>query len=217
MTHYTSISDFLEAHGYKAEEDIACYLKWEGRNITQLIRYKDWKDLSLDAFIQKAREKGWVEDELETPTTIGYVQTPERVQLASGQWAVVADGKIQEITPLFSDEGRGRDPTWTIDIPNGRVEIVFYDRENSLSKQLTDDFHFTCSRWFAHGEHKFIAHVVRIETIGGEEDFKKRFTLRIQNFRRYDARVGISAEELQTGDMVMIDENGQVRRAGKKD
>jgi hypothetical protein len=59
MTTYTSISDFLEAHGYVVETDY--YVKKEGPQYTFIYPYQ-WQGLTVEAFMRKAREKGWVKE-----------------------------------------------------------------------------------------------------------------------------------------------------------
>ena len=57
MKHYTSISDFLEDYGWKAEDgEFTKFANYTFQRIT----HEDWKGLSLEAFMRKARIKKWV-------------------------------------------------------------------------------------------------------------------------------------------------------------
>lgn len=62
MKHYTSISDFLEAHGYTAQADGYC--RDEGDGLKSCIPPGEWQGLTVETFMRMAKEKGWVQPPL---------------------------------------------------------------------------------------------------------------------------------------------------------
>lgn len=146
MTHYLSISDFLEAHGYEVETDY--YVK-KGSPYIFIYPYQ-WQGLSVEIFIEKAKREGWVKE-----TNVGDCSTPP-TRHAGGYDFIdsgrlkhrFADGTVKEWPKLlFSDEGRGR----------YRVPL------NDLTKeeQETADKHFRVGKTYIreslHGEEEIIS------------------------------------------------------------
>lgn len=202
MKTYASISDFLTAHGYEVETDY--FVKKEGPRWTFIYPYQ-WQGLSVEAFIAKAREKGWVSAEEGQPEIPkGDRPIPEGAPYTI--WAE-NDGKIygrfrhlegiQKVTigknaeyitaPLFSDEGIGRSrfgdvnqiKSLVLEAQLGRkrlTEISFNDLEHPLCQQLAEDLLSQRISRFEWGGRKYVAVVVRMD----DKDMERKFTFSSQ-------------------------------------
>jgi hypothetical protein len=102
VKHYTSISDFLTAHGYTAGDGE--FTKEIGY-VVHHIAYEQWKGLTLETFMRKARINKWVPLDPERSL---------REQLGEEEANRMAAAMLDNtITPLFVDEGirQGNDRT----------------------------------------------------------------------------------------------------------